>query len=71
MAAGAPLSFEQESKPIATVVVTNSDGVRYEIKLALLVQAVMETGMTNPIDDMPLFNIAAQTVVQITRKTDG
>jgi hypothetical protein len=71
MPAGALLVFQQEDKPVTTVHVTGSDGLQYEIKLALMVQAVVETGITNPIDDMPLFNIVAQTLLQVKRKTDG
>jgi hypothetical protein len=71
MPAGAQLKFEQETKPITTVQVTASDGVKYEVKLAILVQAVIDSGMTNPIDDVPIFQFVAQTTVQVRRKTNG
>jgi hypothetical protein len=71
MPAGASLQFHQEDNPITTVSITGPDGVQYEVKLALLVQMIMETGMTNPIDGMPMFNIVAQTATQVKRKTNG
>jgi hypothetical protein len=51
------------------VEVTAADGTKYEIKLALLIPIVIDTGMVNPIDNVPIFNIPANIVAQITRKT--
>ncbi|HXX65570.1 MAG TPA: hypothetical protein VEK07_00195 [Polyangiaceae bacterium] len=51
--------------------VTGTDGIEYEVKLALLIPLVFDTGQRNPIDGLPIFNVQANTAVQVTRKTNA
>jgi len=71
MAAGAPLQFKQTSDPITDLTVTMSDGAKYDVKIAIVVQAVIDSGMTNPIDKTPILNVVTQTVMQIKLAIDG
>jgi uncharacterized protein (DUF433 family) len=45
-----PVAFTVEQNPTTVVLVTGSDGRRYELKLALVIQAILETGQTNEKD---------------------
>ena len=51
--------------------VTVADGRKYEVKLAILVPLVLDTGMVNPIDNTPILNIPANVVVQVSAKSDA
>jgi hypothetical protein len=51
--------------------VSTADGKKYEVKLGLLVPIVIDTGMVNPIDNAPIFNIPVNIVVQVKHKTDA
>ena len=62
-----PLAFEVKESPPTVMMVTGTDGQRYEVKIAVVVMGVNDTGITNPLDGMPIFNMASQAVVQITR----
>lgn len=64
-----PVEFQvtEEGKP-STIVVTGADGARFEIRLAISVQAVLETGQVNPLDGLPVYQLATQSFVQVTRK---
>ncbi|MGD0679672.1 MAG: hypothetical protein ABSC94_30160 [Polyangiaceae bacterium] len=53
---------------VTVIDVTGSDGAQYEMRIALIVPVVFDTGMRNPLDDTPIFNIQANTAVQIVRK---
>jgi hypothetical protein len=66
-----PVTVEVETSPPTVVVVKTADGQRYTVKIALIVTGGADTGLRNPLDDMPIINLVTQTVVQITRKTDG
>jgi len=66
-----PVAFTVEQNPTTVVVVTGSDGRRYELRLALVIQAIFETGQTNPLDQTPILQIASQIVTQTTARADG
>ena len=66
-----PLEFTPKESAQGLVVVTTADGQRYEVRLAMVVTAVSDTGHRNPLDGLPMFQITTQIVSQITRKTDG
>jgi hypothetical protein len=65
------VTFEADQSPPTVVTVTGADGVKYEVKLASVVTSVVDTGIRNPLDDVPIFSIQTQTVVQVKRKPDG
>jgi hypothetical protein len=66
-----PVTFEVDQSVPTTLTVTASDGKRYEVKMAMLVQAVVETGQVNPLDQMPIFNVVSQVLSQTKLKTDA
>ncbi len=41
------------------------------MKIAILVMGVVDTGMTNPIDLLPIFNVASQVILQVKQKADA
>lgn len=51
--------------------VTGSDGIDYEVKMALLIQSVIDTGMKNPLDGLPVLQSAAQVITQIKLWTNA
>jgi len=66
-----PVKFEAKPERNITVSVTAQDGQKYQIEMALIVQGVVDTGQDNPLDGLPMFQIASQIVTQVKRKTDG
>jgi hypothetical protein len=66
-----PVKFEAKPRKNVTVSVTAQDGQKYEIEMALIVQGVIDTGQENPLDGLPMFQIASQIVTQVKRQTDG
>jgi hypothetical protein len=66
-----PVAFEVKNTAPTILIVTGSDGVRYEVQVAVLVMAIMDTGLKNPIDQMPVFGLTSQLMTQIRRKTDA
>ena len=66
-----PTTFTTKSQGTTTLEVTTGDGVVYEVKLALLIPVVFDTGLRNPIDDMPIFTIPTNAVVQVKRLADA
>jgi hypothetical protein len=72
MGALVPVPFEQEGSPgKTTVVVTMQDGQKFEIQLALVVLGVADQGMANPLDGMPMFQVASQVVTRVSRRANG
>lgn len=65
------VDFKVESNPATVLTVTGADGARYEVRLAMILTQVADSGIKNPLDNMPIFNIAAATATHVTRKTDG
>jgi hypothetical protein len=66
-----PAQYVVEAAPSTTLVVTLENGNRYEVKMAMVVQAVFDTGQTNPLDGMPLLQIVSQVVTQTQQRQDG
>jgi hypothetical protein len=66
-----PVHFEVENSPATVVVVTGSDGQRYEARIALLIMGASDTGLLSPLDGLPVFNIATQVVAQVKRVANG
>jgi hypothetical protein len=67
-----PVPFESKEPPAkTTVLVTAQDGQKFELQVAVIVLGVADQGMTNPLDGMPIFQIASQIVTRVTRHTDG
>jgi hypothetical protein len=73
MSAPAPsfATVETKASPATELVITTADGTRYDVRIALIVQGALDTGIKNPLDNMPIFNINMTTAIQITRKTDA
>ena len=63
-----PVAYEVEQSPATIVVVTTEDGRKYELRLALIMQLVIDTGQVNPLDQMPIFQISSQIVTQTLRR---
>ena len=66
-----PVKFAAKPEKNVTVSVTTQDGQKYQIDIAIVVQGVMDTGQENPLDGMPMFQIASQLVTQVKRQSDG
>jgi len=71
MPGAAVVPFDVGESPATVLTVTGTDGVQYEVKIATLVMGAIDTGMKNPLDGMPIFNLQTQVLVQVKRKTDG
>jgi hypothetical protein len=65
------VNYEVESHPPTVVLVTAADGTKYELQIAILILGVMDLGIKNPIDQMPLFSLQSQVVTQTKRRTNG
>jgi hypothetical protein len=66
-----PVQFDPKSTPSATIVVATHDGQKFDLKMAILVYSVVDQGLTNPLDGMPIFQVASQIVMQVERHIDG
>ena len=66
-----PLAFTIEDAPATVLKVTGPDVQRYEVKVALLVISVVDSGLKNPLDQLPIFNVNAQPVIQMKKVTDA
>jgi hypothetical protein len=66
-----PVAFEVQESPPIVVIVTGSDGARCEVKIATLILGVTDTGLLNPLDQLPLFNLNIQPIVQVKRKENA
>jgi hypothetical protein len=53
-----------------TVLVTGQDGQQFEIQVALIVLGVLDQGILNPLDGVPIFQVASQIVMQVKRRSD-
>ena len=72
MGAPGPVAFEvKEPTAKTTVLITAQDGQKFELQLALIVLGVGDQGITNPLDGLPLFQVASQIVMQVRRHVDG
>jgi hypothetical protein len=54
-----------------TIVVTTSDGQKYDLALAVLIHGVMDQGVVNPLDGLPILQVASQLLMQVKRHVDG
>lgn len=66
-----PVQFEVKDQAPMTIVVTTNDGRKYDLNLAVMVLGVMDQGLTNPLDGMPIFQVASQIVMQAKSHVDG
>jgi len=65
---GQPVRFTVKDNPATVIEVITSDGKAYEIKIALIVPFVFDTGMRSPLDGLPIFHCPAQAAIQVTPK---
>ena len=66
-----PLEFTVDEAPPTLVTVTAQDGTKYLVKMATMVVAVQDTGIKNPLDGLPVFNLQAQVVTQTAVKPNA
>ena len=66
-----PVAYEVENAPATVVVITGLDGQRYEARIALLVMGAVDTGLVNPLDGLPVFNLVTQALTQVKRVAHG
>jgi hypothetical protein len=71
MGAPGPVQFEVKESTKATIWVTTPDGQRFEVQMAIMVLGVQDQGLTNPLDGLPIFQVASQLVMQVKRRSDG
>lgn len=66
-----PARFETQAAVPTTVVVTTGDGQTFDLQMAIVVLGVVDQGITNPLDGLPIFQVATQLVMQVKRHADG
>ncbi len=66
-----PVQFEIKEQTPVTIMVTTQDGQAFELNIAVMVLGVTDQGLTNPLDGMPIFQVASQMVMQVKRHSDG
>lgn len=71
MGAPGPVQFEVKDNAPMTIVVTTSDGQKYDLALAVLIHGVMDQGVVNPLDGLPILQVASQLLMQVKRHVDG
>lgn len=55
-----------KGKPIE-VKVTREDGSEYVVRIAIGVADIDDTGRTNPLTDMPVFNVSSSIGVEVKK----
>jgi len=70
MKAPKEVPFEVKDQPPLVVTVTLPDGQKYDVLMAVMVHDVIEQGVTNPLDGMPILQIAHQVVMKVKRHED-
>jgi hypothetical protein len=65
-----PVQFEIKEQVPVTLVVTTSDGQKYDLLAAIVIHGVSDQGVINPIDGTPLLQLASQLVMQVRRHAD-
>jgi hypothetical protein len=65
------LQYQVEDNKPTVIRVTGSDGAEYEVKFALIISGVVDTGLINPLDNTPVLSIQAATAVQVKRRADA
>jgi len=63
------VEFKVEQAPATVVAITGADGQVYELRVAVMIQAVVDTGQTNPLDGLPLFNVVSQVMSQLQKRS--
>ena len=58
----------REPQPVIVIDVVGEDGHEYEIKLAILINTVIDTGTRNPLEDAPIFSLQTNGVMQVSKK---
>ena len=66
-----PVQFETKDSARATVLVTTQDGQKFDVQMAILVLGVLDQGVKNPLDGLPIFQVASQVLMQVKRHPDG
>jgi len=66
-----PVQFDVEQAKNVTIVVTAQNGKRYNLDMAVLVLQVTDSGIVNPLDQLPIFQVTSQIVTRVTEHTDG
>jgi hypothetical protein len=67
----ATVQFSVKEAPATIVAVTGADGERYEIRIALLVRGVVDTGQLSPLDGLPMFSVSSQVISKTERQKDA
>jgi hypothetical protein len=62
------VEFKVEQAPATVVLITGADGQQYEMRAAIMVQAVVDTGQVNPLDGLPVFNVVSQVLAQLQKR---
>jgi hypothetical protein len=60
-----PVDFTTKETTPIVLEVKGADGKRYEVRMALLVTNVIDSGTRNPLDGMPILQMGTQVVVQV------
>jgi hypothetical protein len=66
-----PVQIEVKEPTQVTIVVTTHDGQKYDLDIAVLILGVLDQGIVNPLDGMPVFQVASQQFMQVKRHVDG
>jgi hypothetical protein len=66
-----PAEFEVKDQAPTTLVVTTSDGRKYDVTIAMMVLSVFDQGTINPLDKMPIIQVASQQFMQVKPHADG
>ncbi len=68
MGTSGPVAFVETKKGDPTVLtVTDGEGKKYELRIALAATGVVDMGMINPLDGLPVFQISSHLFIQVTR----
>jgi hypothetical protein len=65
------IAFEIKEQAPLVMEVTAQDGKKYDVKLAIMVGAVIDQGSINPLDGTPLLQIMSQIVTQVKIHGNG
>jgi hypothetical protein len=66
-----PVEFEVKDQSPTTVVVTTKDGRKYDVTIASMVLSIFDQGTLNPLDQMPILQVASQQFMQVKPHVDG
>lgn len=65
------MEFEVKDQSPTTVVVTTKDGRKYDVTIASMVLSIFDQGTLNPLDQMPILQVASQQFMQVKPHVDG